>query len=339
MRTLDEKRAAEEEEISQLEAQIQALDLERDVPTESDLHAARVRAATPTGNASARPGSAAGAAIVAEPAALAEAFERSQAEADMLADRLRREADRVSRKSEWLSQLDRHRGARAAQAGTATRPPTRLTACAASGRRRPNRSGSGVDARRASRLAPTSRTGRAARRQGPRGHEVLEPLERERDGHCRTLERALWGLGESWPDDDGPSRGPPGAGRGPPRARGEDGPEPRQEPGLRPRRPAPSLAREQLGLKAVEAELSVWRGRWAEMMTRIGLEPDATSEQAEVFLEKIQELFQNLRKYRGFQSRIRGMDRDADTVCHRCRWPRPPGGARILTIACREPGP
>ena len=43
LRTLDGKLAAEDEEIGQLEAKIQALNLEQDVPTENDLHAARRR--------------------------------------------------------------------------------------------------------------------------------------------------------------------------------------------------------------------------------------------------------------------------------------------------------
>ena len=48
----------------------------------------------------------------------------SQAGVDALADRLRREADRVTRKTEWLSQLDRHRASHAAlRPRTVTRRP------------------------------------------------------------------------------------------------------------------------------------------------------------------------------------------------------------------------
>ena len=39
---------------------------------------------------------------------LATAYERSVQHADTLADRLRREADRVARRAEWQSQLEEH---------------------------------------------------------------------------------------------------------------------------------------------------------------------------------------------------------------------------------------
>ena len=48
------------------------------------------------------------------------------------------------------------------------------------------------------------------------------------------------------------------------------------------------------------------------MMARIGLEADATPEQAEVFLNKISELLEKLNDRRNHQSRIRGIDRDAE---------------------------
>ena len=48
------------------------------------------------------------------------------------------------------------------------------------------------------------------------------------------------------------------------------------------------------------------------MMARIGLEADATPEQAEIFLNKINELLEQLSERRNHQSRIRGIDRDAE---------------------------
>ena len=66
-----------------------------------------------------------------------------------------------------------------------------------------------------------------------------------------------------------------------------------------------------LRLSEIEAELESWRGPWAEKMARIGLGPDATPEQASMFLDQIARLFQDLEKAKGFQSRIRGIDRDA----------------------------
>ena len=76
-------------------------------------------------------------------------------------------------------------------------------------------------------------------------------------------------------------------------------------------------ARSQLGryrqdLQAAEAERTAWRSDWAPKMARIGLEPDALPEQAEVFLNEIQDLRETMDKHREFQSRVRGIDRDAE---------------------------
>ena len=68
----------------------------------------------------------------------------------------------------------------------------------------------------------------------------------------------------------------------------------------------------ELSLRTAEADLTVWRSEWSVMMARIGLEADATPEQAEVFLNKISELLEKLTDRRNHQSRIRGIDRDAD---------------------------
>ena len=68
----------------------------------------------------------------------------------------------------------------------------------------------------------------------------------------------------------------------------------------------------ELSLQAAEAELDAWRTEWSAMMARIGLEAEATPEQAEVFLTKISELLEKLNDRRNHQSRIRGIDRDAE---------------------------
>src|SRR5262249_28916962 len=67
-----------------------------------------------------------------------------------------------------------------------------------------------------------------------------------------------------------------------------------------------------LSLPAAETELNQWRDAWSTKMARIGLEADAAPEQAEVVLTKISELWEKLDQRRGFASRIRGIDRDAD---------------------------
>ena len=68
----------------------------------------------------------------------------------------------------------------------------------------------------------------------------------------------------------------------------------------------------ELSLQTADAELTAWRSEWSVMMARIGLEAEATPEQAEVFLNKISELLEKLNDRRNHQSRIRGIDRDAD---------------------------
>jgi uncharacterized protein YhaN len=140
--------------------------------------------------------------------------------------------------------------------------------------------------------------------------ELLGPLEQSRNHHREALQQGLGALGESAPDDGGRLSGW--------LARAEDVLE-REDKTVRSRDKLrgqvedarAELAREQLGRKAAEDELAAWRVRWAEMMQRLGLDPGASTEQAALILEKTQELFEELQKHRDFQSRIRGIDRDA----------------------------
>jgi uncharacterized protein YhaN len=54
-----------------------------------------------------------------------------------------------------------------------------------------------------------------------------------------------------------------------------------------------------------------WSARWGPLMARIGLEPEDSPAQADVFLDRIDKLFAHLDKARGFKARIDGIDRDA----------------------------
>jgi uncharacterized protein YhaN len=60
-----------------------------------------------------------------------------------------------------------------------------------------------------------------------------------------------------------------------------------------------------------EQELNLWRSQWAKLMARLGLEPDAEPAAANAFLNAITKLFQKLHEADGFRRRIEGMDRDA----------------------------
>ena len=118
---LGERRTADDDAIRELEARLQSLELQHDVPTEEALLAVRtrreegwrlVKAAWLNGEAYGDVHTA----FLAEFAPrgpLAVAYEQSVLRGDDLADRLRREADRVARKAEWLAQLGQHRDLRA----------------------------------------------------------------------------------------------------------------------------------------------------------------------------------------------------------------------------------
>jgi uncharacterized protein YhaN len=310
LKSLDEKQTAEGDAIGRLEAQVRALSLEHDVPTENDLGDARARrdaewqhiratwlAGDREGAASAGPG-------------LADAFEKSQAQADALADRLRREADRVTRKTEWLAQLDRHRAARTSRAverdETAARLATLrrdwLEIAAPLGMPAVTPGELRAWLRRRDEVLKLSTQARTDR-------EVREPLEQSRNRHRESLKQALDGLVES-NGDAGRLAGW--------LARAEDVLE-REDKTARSRDKLrgqiedvrAELAREQLDCQAAEDDLTTWRARWAEMMKRLGLDPGASTGQAALILEKTQELFEELQKHRDFQSRIHGIDRDA----------------------------
>lgn len=308
---LDDKLASEAEEIGQLEARIQALHLEQDVPTEDDLDRARrhrddgwgrVRSAwlEGTSQGSGRD--------------LADAFERDQSRADALADRLRREADRVTRKSEWLSRLERHRASRRDRIRDREQAAGRL------GRLRDD-----WEARAGPLGVPSATPGelRAWLRhrdeviklaeQARDARQALEPLDRSRRDLRRSLERALVTMGETWDRDDKDDGRLAGwlsnaeilleredkAARGRDKLRGQA-----EEADA-------DLARARIELKAAEDDLDDRRIRWAEMMGRIHLEPNASPEQAEAILDRAQELFTVLGERRGLQGRIRDIDRDA----------------------------
>ena len=271
----------------------------------------RGNAATRTGSASARPGSAV-AKRCSERPALADALEQSQAQADTVADRLRREADRVTRKTEWLSQLDRHRAARAAQHQDRASRSDRLDALRAEWTAM-------VGPLDIPAATPAELRAWLRRRdevvqlavQAHAAQQVLEPLDQSRGDHRKALERCRGRAGGVVARGRRSPLRLAGVGRRRRRTRGEDA-RIRDKHRSQADDARGDLIREQLGLKAAEDELAAWRMRWAEMMERLGLEPGAAPEQAEVILDKTQKLFETLHEYRDFQSRIRGIDRDAE---------------------------
>ncbi len=102
---------AVERHVVELDGQIEQLRLEQEVPTEDDLHQARVRRDSGwqlvrrVWKGESESGERVAAFVASFPAAtsLTQAYEQSVRDADELADRLRREADRVARKATLLA--------------------------------------------------------------------------------------------------------------------------------------------------------------------------------------------------------------------------------------------
>jgi uncharacterized protein YhaN len=318
---LAERLAAEDDSIRQLETQLQSLDLQHDVPTEEALLAARnrreqgwrlIKAAwldrAPEGQDLA--------AFLAEFASggtLASAYEQSVQRGDAQADRLRREADRVARKAEWLAQLGQHRDRRAAIA----------------------QEGRMLDDRRASidqdwnalvgplGVAAEARTPVELRAWLRRREDVLQLLEKREEArqgvepleHAFAAQRAAVTLAM---DEVGETSATPGHHLADVLDQAEAAIK-RQDDLVQKRSKLETKlaaarterATAQLSLQEAETALDDWRTDWSAKMARIGLEPTAAPEQAEVFLTKIGELLEKLHDRRDLQSRIRGIDRDA----------------------------
>ena len=75
------------------------------------------------------------------------------------------------------------------------------------------------------------------------------------------------------------------------------------------------------------------------MMNRVGLEAEATPEQAELFLNKISELVEKLTDRRNHQSRIRGMLRDAEEFARDVEALAARVGWRSHRSSCQRAGP
>jgi uncharacterized protein YhaN len=319
---LGERLSTEDDTIRELEARLQSLVLQHDVPTEETLLAVRtrrelgwrlVKSAWLDGGsdrdilntflAEFAPGS-----------PLAAAYEQSVHRGDELADRLRREADRVARKAEWLAQLDQHRGLH--------------TALEHEGRRLDDRRNSleqewnsltsplGIEAQA---QTPAQLRAWLRRREDvlqllekwDEARQSVEPLEHEMTRQCAAVSKAQAEIGE------------------PVSASGSDLSELLEQAELTIKRQDDLVqkrskletklaaarserATAQLSLQVAETELNGWRAEWSGKLARIGLDAGAAPEQAEVFLTKIDELQEKMNVRRSNQSRIRGIERDAD---------------------------
>ncbi len=319
----DERLAAEDDAIRDLETRLQSLELQHDVPTEEALLAVRTRREQGWRLVKAAwlDGGSEGELInpflaeFAPGGPLASAYEQSVWRGDELADRLRREADRVARKAEWLAQIDEHRGLRTAL----------------------EREGQLLDDRRASLdrewRSLTSPLGIESQAGTPvelrawlrRREEVLqlvekrdearhavEPLENEMTRQCAVMSKAQAEVGESFSAGSGSELSESLEQAELIIKRQDDLGQKRTK--LETKLAAARSERDtaQLSLQAAETALDGWKSDWSVKMARLGLDAGAAPEQAEVFLTKIGELQEKLNDRRSHQSRIRGIERDAD---------------------------
>lgn len=319
---LADKLAAEDDAIRQLQAQLHSLELERDVPTEDALQAVRARRdhgwrlvktvwldRTPAG-----PDLTAFLASFDPDATLDAAYEETVHRGDELADRLRREADRVARKAEILAQLEQHRGRRADLERTSHRLDEDRAALDRDWNALVGPMGVGT----------LTQTPSEVRAWIGRREAVLRLLEK-RDEARQDVESIEGILA---PHRDAVSRAYAEAGEpsAPSGSRFSDILElaelaikrrddlVQQRSRLETKLAAARTERDaaQLSFDKATAGLSAWQTDWSARMARIGLDAGAVPDQAEVFLTKIHDLLKTMDERRGFQSRIHGIDRDAD---------------------------
>jgi uncharacterized protein YhaN len=319
---LAERLAAADDSIRELETRLQSLELQHDMPTEAALLAARtlreqgwrlVKGAwldrAPEGQDLA--------AFLTEFApgdTLATAYEQSVRRGDALADRLRREADRVARRAEWLAQLDQHRDLRAALAQENRLLDDRRASLDRDWKARTDPLGVAVEARTPAQL-------RAWLRRREDVLQLLEKLEEARQNvepleHASSMHRAAVGRAL---DDVGELSATSGSDLAEVLEQAEVAIKRRDDLAQKRSKRETKLAAArterataQLSLQAAETALDAWQTDWSAKMARIGLEAVAAPEVAEVFLTKIGELLEKLNDRRNHQSRIRGIDRDAD---------------------------
>ncbi len=318
---LAERSSKEDDSIRECQASLQSLTLQQDVPTEEAVAAARnhreqgwrLIKADWQRNAPDPEATAAFVEMSAPGGSLATAYEQSVQQADMLADRLRREADRVARNAALVAALEKHRATQAAlehevrvlddlQAAI-ERDWDRLVAPLGISALTPGVTELRAWLRRREDVVQLFELVEEAR------HSVA-PLDELLEHHRRALSQALEPLCI------------PCAAASPALAGSLEMAEAlikeqddlvqrriRLETKLADLRAEQANAR--LSLQSAESELDRWHRDWALKMSRIGLEASAAPEQAEIILTGIADLFKVLDERRDFQLRLSGIDRDA----------------------------
>jgi uncharacterized protein YhaN len=321
-RSLTERIARENDAIRQLESRLQSLELERDVPTEEALLAARQRRdegwqlvkAAWLDQAAAGDDQAAFIAEFAPKGTLSTAFELSIVRTDGLGDRLRREAERVAHKAESLAQLKQHRVTHAELVDEGKSLDDHQARLKSEWNTLVGPLLIEAELRTPAELRAWLRQREQAVQLLEKVEEIrqnLEPLEQTFQTKLAAIRRILDQMGEPISTanlelNDVLEQADALINRHDNLSRKRT----QFETKLATART--ELANSELSLQTADADLAAWRSEWSMMMARIGLEPDATPEQAEIFLNKINDLLEQLSERRNHQSRIRGIDRDAD---------------------------
>jgi len=303
--SLDAELERTEAALEQAGQQLAALQRSASVPTEDDLERARgTRAADYAALIAAKK---------AELAAARERFEHSVADADAVADRLRREAAQVARLASVLAERDalvarrdrlqQQRQEHAAQ-GEALRSEWRGRFDEAGIEPLPPAEMRGWLSRHAelSALISEQTQARAALQL------ATERLATERAALCAALVAA--GM-----DDDAIRDASMSTLLSEAETRIEDG---RQRAARRQglQRERAAIERDLAGLRrdadGARDALDVWRSDWTQRMEVLGLGDDASVEEAQDVLEELNQLFTKVDEIEQLSGRIDGMDRDAE---------------------------
>ena len=307
-----------EEQIVVLEGQLRQLSLEQDVPTEHELLDARDRRdqgwllvrRTLEGGPISEGDERAFIAAFGPADSLIGAYELSVRKADGLADRLRREADRIAKKAQLLSNIEtckkqyRHlkdlaerEGARLKEAKQEWTELWKAT---------------GILPRSPREMRAWAQNQMVIQRQvsAIREHRAkIDELKARIEMHRQELGRCLGSIGS--PSTEGESLAHL-------IERGQELVDHIEEVRSERNSILQDLEKCREGLRDAESrakkgeqELMEWRSRWAEAIRPLGLGVDATPAQANAVLEEHKDLFEKDKDARQLRQRINGIDRDA----------------------------
>ena len=309
-----------EQKLLQLDGQIEQLRLEQEVPTESELHEARRKREEGWQLVlSAWKGQGVAAEderdfVAAFPPAkdLAEAYEYSVKQADDIADRLRREADRVNKQASFLAERETRKTLRVRlkrQLETAENNLARIQ-----GEWSAQWEAIGVlpQSPREMRVWVQNQKALADQVSNLRERKAkAEDAKAQIEIHRGELSACLEALGEPPAGKDERlnqlvRRGQRVVDRLD-RTR-SDRAEVLRELGQR----TEELQDAESRFQNDEQELSKWRFKWAEAIKPLGLETDASHRQANAVMQDIKSLLDKLKEAKGYGRRIYGIDKDAE---------------------------